>query len=222
MTDVETTNGQITPVRPLLRGYIHLAAALVSPFALLWLLHIADSPRAYVGAAIFGASIILLFSTSASYHLMPRWPRVKAAMRRVDHATIFVAVAGLYAPFCLQALGLAWGISLLSVVGGLALVGAVMKLTWPNAPSWLNLGCYLAVGWVGVVAVFELPHVLTARAVLLLVVAGALYSAGGVFFAARWPNPRARVFGHHELFHTFVVMATAVLYVVVAADVLPR
>lgn len=207
---------------PLLRGYIHLAAAVVSPFALLGLVLIADSPRAYVGAAVFGTSIVLLFSTSATYHLLPRWPRVKRALRRADHATIFVAVAGLYTPFCLQALGLAWGISLLSVVGGLALFGALMKVTWPDAPSWLNLGCYLAVGWVGIIAAFELAQTLTATAIVLVVVSGVLYSTGGVFFASRWPGPNARVFGHHELFHTCVVAATAVLYVVVATDVLPR
>jgi hemolysin III len=208
--------------QPLLRGYIHLAAAAISPFALLWLLMIADSPRAYVGAAIFGGSMVLLFSTSASYHLAPWWPRARAIMRRIDHATIFVAVAGLYTPFCLQALGLAWGISLLSVVGGLALAGALLKMAWPDAPTRLNLACYLAVGWVGVVAAFEIAHELTMSAVMLLVLSGVLYSAGGAFFAARWPNPQARVFGHHELFHLCVVAATAVLYVVVAVDVLPR
>lgn len=212
----------IVQQRPLLRGYIHLAAAVVSPFALLWMLLVAGSARAYVGAAIFGAAIILLFSTSAAYHLIPWWPRVRAVLRRIDHATIFVAVAGLYTPFCLQALGLAWGISLLSVVGGLALAGAMLKLAWPDAPAWLNLACYLAVGWVGVVAAFELPHVLSSSAVLLLVLSGALYSIGGACFAARWPNPNARIFGHHELFHLFVVAATGLLYMVVVIDVLPR
>ena len=208
--------------RPLLRGYIHLAAAVVSPFALLWMLMVADSARAYVGAAVFGAAIILLFSTSAAYHLVPWWPRIKAVLRRVDHATIFVAVAGLYTPFCLQAMGLAWGISLLSVVGGLACAGAILKLAWPDAPSWLNLACYLAVGWVGVVAAFELPHVLSAGAIVLLLVSGVVYSAGGACFAARWPNPNARVFGHHELFHLCVVAATGLLYLVVMVDILPR
>jgi hemolysin III len=205
-----------------MRGYIHLVAAIASPFALLLLLLSAHSARAYVGAAIFGASIVLLFSTSATYHLLPPWPRMKAVLRRVDHATIFVAVAGLYTPFCLQALGLAWGISLLSVVGGLALAGAILKLTWPDAPSWLNLACYLSVGWVGIVAAFELPRVLSGAAVALMLLSGALYSVGGACFAARWPNPNARVFGHHELFHLCVVAATAVLYVVVMVDVLPR
>lgn len=210
------------PQRPLMRGYIHLAAALASPFALLWLLLTAGSARGYVGAAVFGASIILLFSTSAAYHLVPWWPRVKAVLRRIDHATIFIAVAGLYTPFCLQALGLAWGISLLSVVGGLALAGAILKLAWPDAPSWLNLACYLAVGWAGVVAAFELPHVLATNAVILLILSGVLYSVGGACFAARWPNPSARIFGHHELFHLCVVAATGVLYLVVMVDILPR
>ncbi|MBN9492616.1 hemolysin III family protein [bacterium] len=212
----------IQPYRPLMRGYIHLVAAIASPFALLLLLLSAHSARAYVGAAIFGASIVLLFSTSATYHLLPPWPRMKAVLRRVDHATIFVAVAGLYTPFCLQALGLAWGISLLSVVGALALAGAILKLTWPDAPSWLNLACYLSVGWVGIVAAFELPRVLSGAAVALMLLSGALYSVGGACFAARWPHPNARVFGHHELFHLCVVAATAVLYVVVMVDVLPR
>jgi hemolysin III len=209
-----------TPARPLLRGYIHLVAAAVSPFALVLLLLIADSARAYVGGAIFGASLVLLFWTSASYHLLPWFPRLRAVIRRIDHAMIFLAVAGMYTPFCLQALGLAWGIPLLSVVGGLALFGAGLKLAWPDAPPKLNLACYLIVAWVGVIAAAEVFAALRLSGTILLLLSGLVFSMGGICFATRWPGPDARIFGHHELFHALVTIATGLLYYVVASDVL--
>ena len=205
--------------RPLLRGYAHLLAALVAPFALLALLLAADSPRAYVGGALFGAALILLFSTSATYHVVSWGSRGRAIMRRLDHAMIFVAMAGLYAPFCLQAMHLAWGIPILCVVGGLALVGVVLKVVWIQPPQWVNLACYLAVGWVAIVAI---PAVrLEPLSVVAVVASGLLFTAGGVCFASRRPRLFPRIFGHHEVFHVAVVMACALLYVVVLQSVLP-
>jgi hemolysin III len=90
--------------RPLLRGHVHLACAIIAPFGLAYLLVLADSARAYVGAAIFGAGLVLLFSVSAAYHLVPWSAGVREVVRRMDHSTIFVAIAALYTPFCLQSL----------------------------------------------------------------------------------------------------------------------
>ncbi|MGD9933331.1 MAG: hemolysin III family protein [Dehalococcoidia bacterium] len=206
--------------RPLLRGYSHLAAALIAPFALLALLLIADSPRAYVGAAVFGASLILLFSTSAGYHLLPWPPRVRAFVQRVDHSMIFVAVTGMYVPFCLQAMPMAWGISVLSVIGGLALAGIVLKQAWFTAPRWLGVTTYVAVGWTAIVAIPALE--LGGWSMALLAASGLLYTVGAVCFATGRPRLAPSVFGHHEVFHAMVILGTGLIYGVVSIDVLPR
>jgi len=208
--------------RPILRGYVHLAAALAAPFALVALLLAADSARGYVGGAVFGASLILLFTTSASYHLIPWLPRFRPIARRVDHSMIFVAVAGFYTPFCLQVLGAGWGIPLLVTVWVLAAAGVALEQAWPGAPAWLSLGAYLCIGWVALVALVPLAASLSPLAMAGLVASGVLYSVGGVIFATGWPSPAPRVFGHHEIFHSLVAAGSAVLLCVVMTDVLPR
>jgi hemolysin III len=208
-------------VPPLLRGYLHLVAALLAPAALVVLLLIADSPSAYVGASIFGAALLLLFSTSASFHLVP-WPaRLRPAVGRLDHSMIFVAIGGMYTPFCLQTMPLAWGIPVLSVVWALAGLGILMKLTWRKPPRWLSVCAYLGLGWVALVAVQPLASGLSSFALALLMTAGALFSIGALCYGTKRPNPFPRFIGHHELFHAFQTGATALVYLIVAVYVLP-
>ena len=208
-------------MRPSLRGYIHLASAIAAPFALWYLLHVADSARAYVGASIFGASLILLFTTSASYHLLPWRPRIRRVVKRIDHSAIFALIAGSYTPFCLQTLDLQQGIPILATVGGLAFVGVVLKLGWPGMPKWIGVAAYLAVGWAGIAALPSLATNLAPAAMALLLISGALYTVGAIAYAARWPNPIPRVFGHHEIFHACVTLGCAGIYSVVVVVVLP-
>ena len=204
----------------MLRGYLHLAGAIVAPYALLVLLFIADSPRAVVGGAIFGASLIILYSTSATYHILPSGPRIQSLMKRLDHSVIFVFIAGAYTPFALKLMGNAWGIPVLSVVGGLALVGFIITLAAPTLPRWIRVGLYLALGWVGIVSISQLVTSLPGEAFAMLVLSGILFSMGGVTYATRRPDPFPRVFGYHEMFHTLQVAATALIYSVVAIYVL--
>jgi hemolysin III len=211
----------VLDIRPALRGYIHLVAALVSPFALVYLLLVADSPAAYVGGAIFGASILLLFTSSASFHLAP-WPaRLEPVVKRLDHSAIFVLIAGSYTPFCLQVLGWAWGIPVLATVWGLAAVGIGLKIGWPNQPRWLATGAYLVLGWTVLPALPPLISNLELLPLTVLALSGVLYTAGGAAYAMRWPNPFPRVFAHHEVFHAFMTVACAGIYGVVALSILP-
>jgi hemolysin III len=206
--------------RPLLRGTLHGAMAIVAPFALVAMLLVADGPRGYVGASIFGAMLIALYATSASYHLAP-WPTLlRGGVKRLDHAMIFALIAGTYTPFCLIVLGNAWGITMLSVVWSLAGVGMLLKIAWPGAPRALGVGLYVGLGWLGLIAAWELFAGLTATPLALLVAGGALYTAGGLAYATRWPDPWPRVFGYHEVFHSLVVAATALHFAVVVAFVL--
>ena len=200
---------------PALRGYLHLAAAIVAPFAFLLLLSTADSPRGVVGAAVFGASLIALFWTSAAYHLIPFGHRLRDVVRRMDHAVIFVFIAGAYTPFALTLMRYAWGVPVLSAVCGLASVGVLITLAAPESPRWIRVGLYLAIGWVGIAAVSELLSALPWKAFVMLVSSGILFSLAGATYGARHPDPFPRVFGYHEMFHALQITATALLYLVV-------
>ena len=206
--------------RPLTRGYLHLIAAVVAPYALVFLVLDADSPRGVVGGALFGASLVLLYSTSAAYHLLPLGRRLRGLVRRVDHSNIFLFIAGAYAPFVLKLMSNPWGIPVISVVGGLALVGLIITVSAPSASRWIRVGLYLALGWIGIVAISELLAALPLGAFGLLVLSGVLFTAGGAMYAARRPDPFPRVFGYHEVFHALQLAATAVIYLVVVVYVL--
>ncbi len=205
--------------RPALRGMLHIGAAVAATFGAAWLLLVAGSPTGYVGAAIFGASLMLLYGTSATYHQVqwrPFWGRI---FKRLDHAMIFVLIAGTYTPFALG-VSPAWGIPVLSVVWSLAGVGALLKVVWPDAPRWLSVSLYVGLGWVGFVAASEAIAQYAGGPLALLIVGGALYTLGGVIYAAGRPNPWPRIFGYHEVFHVLVVAGSALHYSAVAFYVL--
>jgi hemolysin III len=201
---------------PFLRGHLHFIGALVSPFALLALLFIADSPRSFVGAAIFGSGLILLYATSACYHLL-RWKR----LRLLDHSMIFVFIAATYTPFTLKVMGDGWGISLLSVVWGVAGVGVALTLANRGSFRRFLMGLYFALGWSALVSIAPLVKALPVEAFGVLVLSGLVYSVGGVVYVTRRPDPWPSVFGYHEVFHGLVMIATSLIYFVVAFYVLP-
>lgn len=214
--NAELTSSTNEP-RPLLRGALHGIAAVLTPFAMLWLLLRADSPRQYVGAAIFGTSMLLLYTSSASYHLAP-WPaRLRRVMKRVDHSMIFVLIGGTYTPFCLIVLGNGWGIPMLSVVWTLAAAGVLLKVLCPDAPRWLGVTLYIGLGWVGAIAAVPVVSALPVAAIVMLVLGGQLYTVGAIIYALRRPNPSPRFFGFHEVFHTFVIAGSAVHFSLIAA-----
>ena len=212
------SNGLAQP--PMLRGFSHLGAAFAATAGAVWLMLLADSPTGYVGGAIFGTSLILLYWTSAGYHRIPWTPALKRVAKRLDHAMIFVLIAGTYTPFCLE-VSLGWGIPLLAVVWSVAAVGTLIKVFWLDAPRWLGVTLYVAFGWIGVVAASELFSEFAAASLVLLALGGALYTLGGLVYALKRPNPWPRVFGYHEVFHLLVIAGSAAHYSLIAIYVLP-
>lgn len=202
--------------KPLFRGVLHLIVAVIAPAGLVMLLLLAGSPRAYVGASVYGTCIMLLYTSSANYHLAPWSRRWNGAMKRLDHAMIFLLIAGSYTPFCLIVLGDAWGIPMLSVVWSFAGLGVLVKLAWPYAPRWLSTGLYLALGWVGVVAAAPVARSLDIAPLVLLAAGGLLYTAGAIVYALRRPDPFPRIFGFHEVFHALVIAGSAVHFTLIA------
>ena len=207
--------------RPLLRGYFHLAAAFAAAAGAVLLVLLAGSARAYVGGAIFASSLVLLYGTSATYHRITWGRRMRAVMKRLDHSMIFVLIAGTYTPFCLIAVNDAWGISILSVIWGLAGAGIILKVAWPEAPRWLGVLLYVSMGWMAVIAAAPLLDWFETLPLMLLVAGGVCYTVGGVIYALRRPDPFPRVFGYHEVFHLLVIAGSLLHFTVVAAYLMP-
>ncbi len=201
--------------RPALRGVLHLIAAALAVAGTVLLLLLADSPTGYVGGAVFATSLMLLYGTSATYHRVLWRPSWRYSVKRVDHAMIFVLIAGTYTPFCLD-VHVALGISLLAVVWSLAGAGVVLKLVWPDGPRWLSVALYVGLGWIAVFGASAVLARYSATPVTLLVLGGGLYTLGGIIYALRRPDPWPRVFGYHEVFHAFVVAGSAVHYAAIA------
>ena len=137
-------------------------------------------------------------------------------MRRLDHAAIFLLIAGTYTPFGLLALSGAWRWTVLPIVWGGALAAIVLKLAWVDGPKWLTAALGIALGWAGVVALPQLVEHAGWAGIALLGAGGLLYTGGAVVYAMRRPDPVPAVFGYHELFHALVIAAAACQYAAVA------
>lgn len=209
------------PRRPLLRGYFHLCAALAAVAGLVVLTLLAHSARTYVGGAVFAASLVLLYTTSAAYHVISWGRRMHGLMKRLDHSMIFVFIAGTYTPFCLLAINQTWGIVLLPVVWSVAGAGILLKVVWPYAPRWLGVALYVSTGWIGVVASTEMADWFALVPLILLATGGVLYTIGGAIYALKRPDPFPRVFGYHEIFHLLVIAGSAVHYSLIAIYLMP-
>lgn len=155
--------------------------------------------------ALYGTSMLALYTASTLYHSVNTTVRGRMALRRLDHASICLLIAGSYTPICLLALKGAVGWTLFGLIWAMAAAGITLALVWIMAPRWLTAGVYLAMGWLAVFAIGPLARVLSARGMALLLAGGALYTVGGVLYALKWPgrtNPR---FGCHEIFHLFIL-----------------
>lgn len=209
-------------VKPRLRGLSHQIAFVAAlPLAVALVLD-ANTTRGRVSAAVFGASVAAMFGASALYHRVTWSPRVRPWMRRLDHAGIYALIAGAYTPFGLLVLSGNWSVVVLAIVWTGAVAGVALKFLWVDAPEWLSAVIGVALGWVGVVAFPQILDRLGLTPALLVLAGGIAYTVGAVVYARRRPDPVPAVFGYHELFHAFVIVAVACHYVAVALYVLPE
>jgi hemolysin III len=206
--------------RPRLRGVIHQYAFFVSIVLGVALVLGADGAPDRTGAAVFTGCVAAMLGVSALYHRIVWPPGPRRWMRRLDHAAIFLLIAGTYTPFALVALEGAWRAVVLAVVWAGAAIAIVLKVAWVDAPRWVASVVAVALGWVGVVALPELHADAGTIALVLLGVGGILYTAGAVVYARRRPDPVPAIFGYHELFHALVVAAALCQYGAVAFVVL--
>jgi hemolysin III len=208
-------------VKPRLRGVFHELGFYAAVGTGIALVLTAENGRPRAAAIIFATCVAICFGASALYH-RPTWtPPVRAWLARVDHAGIYLLIAGAYAPFGLLVMSTGWAVPVLALVWSGALAAILLKLFWVRAPKWLSAAIALALGWVAVAASSQLLK-LELPGLLLVVSGGLLYTAGAIVYVRRRPDPVPHVFGYHELFHVLTLGATACLYVSIAFFVLPR
>ncbi len=202
----------LTAVRPRLRGRLHQVVFFLSIPAGIVVVAAAEGALARMGGGVYALSLTGLFATSAAYHRLARSIPTRSWMRRLDHAMIFVLIAGTYTPLCLLALDGAWRVVALSVVWVVALVGVALKVFRLEAMR-LGNSLYLVLGWAVLVLVPQLigrPRVLA-----LMAAGGALFTVGTVVLSRRRPDPAPTVFGYHEVWHCLVVAACACHYAMI-------
>lgn len=208
-------------VKPKLRGVFHelgfyAAIALGVPLVLT-----AEHGRARIAAIAFASCLAGCFGASALYHRRMWTPKVRSWLARLDHAGVYLLIAGTYTPFGLLVMSPAWAVPVLSVVWSGALAAILLKLFWVRAPKWLSAAMGLLLGWVGAAAFSQLLKVHVVG-LLLVIAGGLLYSAGAAVYAGRRPDPAPHVFGYHELFHVLTLGAAGCQFAAVAFFVLPR
>ena len=206
-------------VRPRLRGVLHQYAFFVSVVCGVLLVLGASGAGERVSAVVFAAALATMFGVSALYHRITWRPGPRRWMRRLDHAAIYLLIAGTYTPFGLLALSGAWRWTVLPVVWGGALAAIVLKVAWVDAPKWVAAAIAVALGWIGVVALPQLWDEAGVGGLLLLATGGVIYTGGAVVYARGRPDPYPAVFGYHELFHALVIAAAACQYAAVAGFV---
>jgi hemolysin III len=200
-------------VTPRLRGWLHAATSPLALAAGLVLIVLAPTGPAAAAAATYAATSVLLFTTSASYHLGHWSPTVQRVLSRVDHANVFLFIAGTYTPFAVLALRGKTRVVVLSAVWSAALLGAAFQVLWPGVPRWWSVALYIALGWTAALVVPQLIRGAGVAAFTLIASGGAVYTAGAVVYALRRPNPSPRWFGFHEVFHLCTVIAFSCHYV---------
>ena len=207
-------------LRPRLRGVFHQYAFFVAVVLGILLVVGASGPRERVGAAVFAVALATMFGVSALYHRITWRPGPRRWMRRLDHAAIYLLIAGTYTPFALLALPTTWRWTILPVVWGGALAAIFVKLAWVDAPKWVAAAFGIALGWIGILLLPHLWDHAGPTGVLLLAMGGLLYTGGAIVYARGRPDPIPAVFGYHELFHALVIAAAACQYAAVAIFVL--
>jgi hemolysin III len=212
----------VTLPKPLLRGWSHGVAALVSVAGLVTLIVITrHDPAKLASMAIYGTGLVLLFAVSATYHIFNWPPRVKDWLRRADHATIFVFIAATYTPLVFNILDGWWRIGVLIAIWICAIAGVIGAAPFLRIPRVALASLYLAMGWLAVVALVPLTAALGWAAALLMALGGLQYSLGAAAYAFRRPRLWPRVFGYHELFHLAVITASITFYVIVVYYAVP-
>lgn len=204
----DTSLSTSTRFRDPFSGFSHLLGAIIGLIAsglLIIKASIYGDAWQIASFAIFGLCMILMFGSSAIYHLAQGSDEKILKLKRIDHMAIFAMIAGTYTPMCLVPLRESFGWTLLTVVWGLAIAGILLKIFWIGAPRWLSTIIYLAMGWACVFGLSTMKAMMPAVSFDWLLYGGIAYTLGAVIYATKWPDPWPESFGFHEIWHIFVM-----------------
>jgi hemolysin III len=202
-------------VKPRLRGWFHQVAFFVAIPAAAVLIAVSRPGKATVAAVIYGVSVIALFGVSSTYHRWGWGEVARRRMKRADHGTIFVMIAGSYTPVCLVVLRGALGIGLLIAVWIGAITGLVLSITGIAERPGVGFSLYLTLGWLAIIGLPQLISRGTTLQVTLLISGGVIYTLGSIVLGRKWPDPYPRTFGYHEVWHTMVIVASTLHYIMI-------
>ena len=216
--DAAVRLAELLMIKPKWRGWIHTVTAPLALAAGVLLVALAPTADRRITSAVYAATGVLLFGVSAVYHRGNWSPRVKLVLKRLDHTNIMLVIAGTYTPLAWTLLERQQAVVLLWVIWAGAVLGVLFRLLWTDAPRWLYVPIYIALGCG---ALFYLPQFFQASApsAVLICVGGVLYITGAVFYALKKPNFSYYHFGFHELFHALTVLAFAAHFAAIALAV---
>lgn len=211
----ERLHDAVEVIKPHLRGWLHAVTFPLAVAAGVVLVALSPTPATRIGSGVFAVSAMLLFGFSALFHLRRvHWSsRTRDILRRLDHASIFLLIAGTYTPFAVLLLHGDSERLLLWLVWVGALLGIGFRVLWLDTPRWMYVPVYIAMGWAAVFWLGDFATTATTAVLTLIIVGGGLYSLGGLVYGLRRPDPMPRWFGFHEVFHTLTVIAFVTHYV---------
>ena len=194
----------------------HWAGAVLGLVGLIALLIVGwSTPAKIISLTIYGISLIAMFSASATYHMVRVKEKALEIFRKIDHAAIYLLIAGTYTPFCVNVFTGFWKWGMLSIIWSLALIGIVVKIFVVRAPRWLNAGIYVIMGWLSIAAAGQVLAALPAWVLVWLIIGGVVYTLGAVVYTTKIFNFVPGVFGFHEVWHIFVLLAAIAHFVAV-------
>lgn len=199
-------------IREPFNGLSHLFGALLSGIALIAMIIKVSlegtTLLSITAILLFGLSMILLYASSATYHMVKAKDRVIQFLRRLDHSMIYLLIAGTYAPFCLITLKGTTGYVLFGIISFIAISGVLFKMIWFNCPRWVSTALYIGMGWIIVFLVSPLAESLGSQGLFYLILGGVLYTIGGIIYGLKPKISFLKRLGFHEVFHVFILLGT--------------
>ena len=209
-------------MREPVNGLTHYFAAIAAIVG--WIVLLMLSRADYLrqeSLLVYGASLVLMLTTSAAYHLIQGSPRRMQFLRKLDHSSIFILIAGTYTPVCANLLSGFWQWGMLAIVWALAVIGTVSKTFLINTPRWFTATVYLIMGWLGVLGIGEILAALPVGAIVFLVLGGVAFTFGAIVYITKMMNFFPGVFGFHEVWHILVIVGCLCHFILMAVYVAP-
>jgi hemolysin III len=204
-----------TKKKPLLRGYFHEWMFFISIGACIPLISKSTNPNELIATIVYSIGIFMMFGFSALYHRINWRPKVLKVMRRLDHSSIFIMIAGSFTPICLLVLPDKLGFQLLLIIWIIAGIGIIQTVLFTNTPRMVRAGIYLIAGYMAIPYLSVLSSVMGFTNYALTVAGGTIYSVGAIGYGLKFPDFSPKYFGYHEFFHILVSVAAILHFIVI-------